>query len=170
MEGVTQYSGLAGRYFHYLLSRLIKAGDLAGSRGKILDFGCGMGQLKRRLGADKVIGYDIIPNLSDVADWRTAEFDTLVANQVLYCFTEAELSSLLVELKRKNPQLRLVIGISRQGVLNNIGKHLLRRPSAHSRTKIGPQREAEILLKHCDLIRRKSVLGLSDVYVLKFKP
>ncbi len=169
MEGVTQYSGLAGRYFHYLLSRLVKTGNLTDSTGRILDFGCGMGQLKRKLGADKVIGYDILPNLSDVADWRTVEFDTLVANQVLYCFTEAELEALLVELKQKNPKLRLVVGISRQGALNNLGKHLLRRPGAHSRTKIGPQREAEILLKHCDLIQRTSVLGLSDVYVLKFK-
>lgn len=169
MNGVTQYTGMAGRYFHYMLSRLIEAGKLSESSEKILDFGCGMGELKKRLGPSKVVGFDIIPTLSDIADWRIVEFDILVANQVFYCLTEVELDSLLAELKQKNPNLRLVVGVSRQGLLNNIGKYILGRPGAHSRTKISPKLEVEILLKNCELIDRSNVLFLSDIYLLKFK-
>lgn len=169
MEGVTQYKGLAGRYFNYMLTRLIEMGKLEKSSEKILDFGCGIGELKRRLGPRKVVGFDIISSLSDVADWRIVDFDILVANQVFYCLTSTELDALLVELKQKNPNLLLVVGISRQGLLNNIGKYLLGRPDAHSRTKISPTLEAEILLKHCELVHRTNVLMLSDIYLLQFK-
>lgn len=170
MKGVTQYAGLARLYSHHLLKRIIEVGELKTSAAKILDFGCGTGELKRLLGEGKVIGFDIIPALSDIPDWRTEEFDVLVANQVFYSFSEKDLEALLVELRGKNPSLRLVVGISRQGVLNNIGKYLLRRPDAHSRTRIGPKKEIEILKKFCIFVKRRGVFSLSDVYVLTFKP
>ena len=168
MNGVTQYGGVAGFYFHHLLSQIIRIGNLNNFDGKILDFGCGVGQLKRRLGGDKVIGYDVIQSLSDVHDWRSTNFDVFVANQVLYSFSEKDLNSLLEELKSKNPDLRMIVGISRQGMLNNIGKYLLGRPNAHSHTKIRPEQEIEILQRHGTILQRKNVFWLADVYLLKF--
>ena len=140
MKGVTLYSGLSQFYFRHLLQQIINVGRLERPGITILDFGCGRGELKRMLGAKKkVVGYDVISELSDVSDWREVDFDVLVANQVFYSFSEAALESLLRELKQKNPTLELVVGISRQGLLNNIGKYLLGRPDAHSATKIGPK-------------------------------
>lgn len=169
MKGVTQYVGFGGFYSRYLLKQIIKTGDLGKSKATILDFGCGNGELKGLLGGSSVIGFDIIPALSDVADWRSVKFDVLVSNQVFYSFSESDLDELLRELKSRDPKLRLIVGISRQGILNNIGKYLLGKSDAHSRTQISPKREKEILKRYCDILQRKRVLGLADVYLLSFK-
>lgn len=169
IKGVTSYSGLAKFYFKYLLKQLIKVGDLERAGITILDFGCGKGELKRTLPNANVIGYDIIAALSDVRDWRDIDFDVLVANEVFYSFTEDQLVALLTELKQKNSNLELVVGISRQSVLNNIGKFLLGRPDAHSATKIGPKKELEILLRYCEIKRRRNILYLADVILMTFK-
>lgn len=169
IRGVTDYSGLAEFYFRFLLKQLIKVGALERPGITILDFGCGTSQLKRTLPNANVIGYDIIPALTDVGDWRDVNFDVLIANEVFYSFEEDQLEALLAELKEKNSKLELVVGISRQSILNNIGKFLLGRPDAHSATKIGPKKELEILLRSCEIKRKKNVLFLADVFVLSFK-
>lgn len=169
MKGVTQYAGFGGIYFRYLLKQIIKIGGLDNNRATVLDFGCGNGELKRLLNDRNVIGFDIIPELSDVIDWRSVKFDVLVSNQVFYSFSENDLDELLRELKCRDRKLRLVVGISRQGILNNIGKYLLGKSDAHSRTKISPKREKEILKRYCNILQRKRVLGLADVYLLSFK-
>lgn len=169
MKGVTLYSGLSKFYFRNLLNQIVRVGRLERPGISILDFGCGRGELKRLLGGEKVIGYDIIPSLSDVGDWRSVDFDILVANEVFYSFSEEDLERLLLELKRKNKTLELIVGISRQGFLNNIGKYLLGRPDAHSATRIGPEKELAILERHCRINRKKNVMHLANVYSLSFK-
>lgn len=169
MSGVTQYRGVSSIYSRRLLQKIIELGGLDRHASQILDFGCGTGELKRLLNNGKVVGYDVIPSLSDVHDWRAVDFDVFVTNQVFYSFAEDDLRKLLSELKARTPNLRLVVGISKQGLLNNIGKYLLGRPDAHSRTRLSPGQELSILKDFCTIIRHKSVLGLADVYVLGFK-
>ena len=153
-----------------ILREIVAIGNLANQKDlRILDFGCGFGELKKILGANRVVGYDIIPELSDVLDWRSVEFDVIVANEVFYCFNSDALNSLLLELKNHNPELMLIVGISKQGVLNNIGKYILFRPNAHSATKISPSQELEILLGHCTIVKHVSLFFLVDIFLLKFK-
>lgn len=169
MKGVTLYSGLSKFYFRQLLMQIVKIGKLDREGITILDFGCGKGELKRILTDAHVIGYDIIPSLNDVTDWRSVDFDVLVANEVFYSFNEYDLDILLNELRTKNRALEIVVGISRLGLLNNIGKYLLGRADAHSATQIGPRDELAILEKYCNIKNSKNEMNLANVYSLSFK-
>lgn len=169
MKGVTLYSGLSKFYFRYLLRQIVKVGRLERPGITILDFGCGRGELRRLLVGAKVVGYDIVPELSDVEDWRMVDFDVLVSNEVFYSFSEADLEQLLVELKEKNDSLELVVGISRQGLLNNIGKYLLGRPDAHSATRLTPKNEIRIFEKYCEVVAQSTFMTLVDVYLWRFR-
>ena len=169
MKGVTSYSGISKFYFQYLLKQIISIGMLKIEGIVILDFGCGQSELKKLLPDSKVIGFDIVPELSDISDWRLMNFDVLVANEVFYSFSEEALQKLLEELRSKNKNLELVVGISKQGILNNIGKFLLGKVDAHSATKIRPKKELKILEKFCVIQYKINVLNLAMVYSFKFK-
>ncbi|KKT57853.1 MAG: hypothetical protein UW81_C0004G0026 [Candidatus Giovannonibacteria bacterium GW2011_GWC2_44_9] len=100
------YAGLKGIYFRRILKAIIKIGGLKNKR--VLDFGCGKGELKKLL-PNNVVGYDILPDLSDVADWRKVKFDAMVANEVFYLFSKKELENFLEELYKCNPKAELVV-------------------------------------------------------------
>lgn len=161
------YSGLKGFYFYSILKCIIKIGGLRKRDVKILDFGCGVGKLKKLLG-DKVVGYDIIPELSDVDDWRKVDFDVVVANEVFYLFSEEELRTFLNELYNCNPKVDLIVGISRQGVLNNFLKILAGQKNAHDGTKLMPYDELRILKDRMKVVKKRTVFFMCDIYLMRF--
>lgn len=167
--GVTLYSGPSQFYFRGLLRKVIQVGELDRPGLRILDFGCGRGELKKLLPGGQVVGYDVRPEWSDVPDWRPVPFDVMVANQVFYSFQEQDLQALLAEVGKRVPRPRLVVGISRRGWLNKLGMFLLGRRGAHSAARLSPQRELAILQDHCRILARQGVWGLADVHSLEFK-
>ena len=166
MKGTTSYRGISKIYFHYLLSQIISIASLNSRDVRVLDFGCGTNKLKEKLGK-KVVGFDIVKELSDVLDWRVLDFEVVVANHVFYSLSKDELESFLKELGSRREKVELVVGTSRQGFLNNLGKNILGRKDAHAATKISPRMEVRILLKFCKLIKKRNVLFLSDIYWLE---
>ena len=97
------YRGFAKIYFNRILETIIRLGDLRNEKGLILDFGCGLGHLKRKLKNLNVVGYDIIPELSDVADYRHLIPSQIVLSAVLEHFYVLEIESLIKEFKQINP-------------------------------------------------------------------
>lgn len=168
-DGVTSYSGLSKFYFRRLLRAIIEIGNLDKSGHIILDFGCGTGELKKRLPHAQIIGYDIIATLSEIDNWQPIDFDIFVANEVFYSFCEDQLVSLLVELQKRTPAPDLIVGISRQNLLNKIGKFLFGKPNAHAATKLTPEDELRILKRFFYIVRKKNVMGLADVFLLRLK-
>lgn len=162
------YQGINGIYFYRILNKLISIGNLDKRDIKILDFGCGTGKLKKKLG-EKVINYDCLPDLSEIKDWKKAKFDVMVANEVFYLFNENQLKSLLSELYKVNPKVELIVGISRQGFLNKMAAFLAGEKDAHADTKLSPEEQLRILKEKTSPIRKKSVFFMCDVFLLKFK-
>ncbi len=167
---ITKHKFISGIYFNLILKKIINI-ILLNKYKKILDFGCGFGYLKKLLKKFKnivVINYDIIPKLSQVKSYRNLQFDCLVANQVFYLFKKKKLHDLLYYLKKKLPNLRLIVVISRQSFLNNIGKFILNEKNAYKGTKLNPSLEFKIICKHCLILKKINVLFLSDIYLLMF--
>jgi len=169
IKNVTSYSGITRLYFEAIIKSIIKIASLDTRGCIVLDFGCGHGMLKRTVKGSKVVNFDIVPELSDISDWRQQQFDVVVANEVFYSFSQKQLEALLKELFIKNSELEIVVGISRQGILNNIGKLLLGHSDAHDGTLLKPDEELMVIRKYVDIVKKNSVFFLADVYLCKFK-
>ncbi|SVD20486.1 uncharacterized protein METZ01_LOCUS373340 [marine metagenome] len=173
LETTTDYAGLPGIYFRKLLDTIVSVGNLDRDGLTILDYGAGYGVLRRMLNARnakvKVVNYDVVPELTDIDDWHDVNFDIVVANEV-FCYLEAsQLERLLTEFRQKNENAELIIGISKQSFVNNIGKVILGKWNAHILTKLKPKDELSVLSKYMEIISHKSVWYLADVYRFRFK-
>lgn len=166
---VTNYGCITGIYFKRILNTIISVGELNKRDVSVLDFGCGHGFLKKILSNKNVINYDIVEHLSDVSDWREVDFDVIVANEVFYSFNQNQLNELILEFKEKNNRLELIVGISRQSLLNNIGKVVLGHKDAHEGTILGPEEELMVIKRYMRVVKQKSVFSLMDIYSLVFK-
>ena len=170
-SNVTKYGVISGIYFNTILKTI---NNLISSKNKvkILDFGSGYGYLKKKLINEsniEVINFDIIRELSDVDDWRKVKFNYLVSTHVFMYFKKKELENFLVYLKKRNNKLKMIVTISRQGLLNNIGKFILNEKNAHKGTFLQPNNEINLLKKKMKIIKKINVFFLSDVYLLEFK-
>lgn len=162
------YRGLRRLYFNGNLKKVVKIGNLKRRNIRILDFGGGIGRLKQMLG-NKVMTYDIQPHLSEVEDWKKVKFDIVVANQVFYLMGKKQLRKFLDELYEINPKADLIIGMSRQGILNNFLKYAAFDFDAHADTKLKPREELEILKERLVIIRKMSNFLMNDIYLMRFK-
>lgn len=124
------YKGFAKIYFNFILEAIIKLGDLRRKTGLILDFGCGFGHLKKKLG-NQVIGYDIIPELSDLEDYRDLKPAEVVLNNVLEHLHAEEIKKLLSDFGRMNRQAVLLVCLPTENWLSRIMMRLANYKNAH---------------------------------------
>lgn len=153
------YRGPARFYFERILRTLIDLGQLGRTEGLILDFGCGVGRLKRRLGRDNVIGYDIIPELSEVEDYRRLQPEKIVLNSVLEHISADGIERLLQEFLSMNREAELVVALPTENLLSRIAMRLAGQPHAHA-DHISNYREVNRLIERRYLPLRRRYVGL----------
>ena len=163
--GVTRYDGLGGLYSDWLIKKIIQVGCLRRPGLKILDFGCGVGRLKSALHRDSIMGFDIDPELSELADWRDFGFNVLVSNQVFYAFERHDLELFFENLALHSPEVEIIVGVSNRGILNKVGMILLGRSRAHSAAKLTAAEELEVISKFIDFRKIANFFWLSKIYV-----
>tara|TARA_B100000212_G_C27350197_1_gene523262 strand:+ start:649 stop:1170 length:522 start_codon:yes stop_codon:yes gene_type:complete len=164
----TEYRGITQIYFQKILSTIIKLGNLKNTQKTILDFGCGHGTLSKLLPNKNIIGYDIVPEWSDVSEWETVPFDIFISNQTFCLIENHKVEELLRKIRELNPRTQLIVGMSKRSILNNIGKYIFNYKEAHSGYKLEPNEEISVIKKYCKILKKKSVFYLADVYVCEF--
>ena len=125
------YRGFAKIYFDRILETIIEFGDLRKKTGLILDFGCGLGHLKNKLAGRNVVGYDIIPELSDVKDWHSLAPDHIVLSGVLEHLYGQEIEALINEFKQINPRANLLVFLPTENWISKIAMCLAGQKNAH---------------------------------------
>ena len=164
------YKGfLTSIYFNKTINSIIRLGNLKETKKKILDFGCGYGVLKKKLGNSKVYNYDIDRRFSDYKSWKHLKFDYFIANQVFYLFSEKKLQKLLNDLYKKNSKVTLIVGISYQNILSKLLKKVLNFKNAHKYTKLSYDKQVRIINKNCIKLAEIDNFYANKVIKLKFK-
>lgn len=163
------YKGMSKVYFNKILATIIRLGNLKSQKGMILDFGCGHQYLKKRLPSQQVIGYDIIPALSDVEDYRILKPEVIVCNNILEHFTQSQIHEKIREFKEMNKSCTLITATPTENWLSKVGMFITGMTNAHDDHKSKLKEINSILEGYCNIQARKKVYTLSEVSVWKWK-
>lgn len=162
------YKGIAKIYFNRILDRIIDFGNLKREDGLILDFGCGVGHLKKRLKGKNVVGYDIIPELTDISDYTKLKPSVIVCNAVLQYLGADKIEETLRNFKKMNDNAKLITVLPRKNWVSKIGITLTGLVEAHD-DKLGLKDVNVILERYCKLERRERVFTMAEVSMWKFR-
>lgn len=125
------YKGFAKIYFDKILNTIIKFGDLKNENGIILDYGCGVGHLKKLLSSNNVIGYDIIPELSEITNYKTITPAKIILSGVLEHLYLNEIEELLKSFLTINKNAPLIVYLPTENFFSKIAMHLAGEKHAH---------------------------------------
>jgi SAM-dependent methyltransferase len=118
-------------YFNCILKNLIKFGNLKKEKGIILDYGCGVGRLKKKLGKNNIIGYDIIPELSEIDDFTKIKPVKIILSGVLEHMRLNEIEGLLCQFMVMNPTAELLVYLPTENFISKIAMILNGMKNAH---------------------------------------
>lgn len=148
------YRGLAKVYFNRILATIIKFGDLKKEKGLILDWGCGLGYLKRKLKDNNIVGYDIIPELSDIQDYHNLKPAQIVLNNVLEHLYPQEVRKILTEFQQMNPRVVLLVCLPTENWVSKIMMRLANCKNAHADHVSGYKEINKIIEEKYSLAKR----------------
>jgi hypothetical protein len=172
MLNVTKSNFISKIYFNKIYQLIMSVGNFE-KKKIILDFGCGLGELKKlniiKKNKSKIINYDLITRLGDVKEYKNLNFDTIVFCQVLCFLTPDNITALLSKLKSQNKNLEIIVAYSTQSIINRVFAVLLGHSNAHNNTLSSPKKEREVLLSQCYLKKEINYLNLFKIMMLKFK-
>ncbi len=140
---------------------------------KILDFGSGLGYLKKinlkLKNPSKIINYDKITELSEIKKWDKQKYDTIVFCQSAYMLSKNELSLILRKIKKMNLNIEIIVAFSTRSFLNKFMGKILGHGDAYTGLKLSPKTEEQLFLSKCYIVKKINFLNLYKVFVLKFK-
>ena len=168
---VTPYEGVKRFYFEFILNQIIRIADLKNQSKRILDYGSGLGFLKKKLIKSKntVINYDIIEELSDISNWKNLSFDIIVFNQVLDYLSESEIIQLMQDIKVINPKSEIIYSVGYKSIIKRIAMHILDKKDAYDGMKTSEERQYEIIKPFFDIKKTYNIFFLHKIFLLKFK-
>ena len=125
------YKGFSGIYFRKILNTIIKFGNLKNEKGLILDFGCGVGHLKKLLKKNNIINYDIEPRLTEINDYKKLKPEKIILSGVLEHLYLKEIKKLLDEFILMNKNAKLLVYLPTENLVSKIAMRLAGQKNAH---------------------------------------
>jgi len=151
------YKGIAAIYFRKILSTIIKYGDLKNEDDLVLDFGCGVGHLKKTLKKDNIIGFDIEPELTKIENYKNLSPKKIVLSGVLEHLYLPEVEDLLDDFLTMNKAVELLVYMPTENWVSKIAMRLARKTNAHDDHVSSYQEINVILDRYFQLKKRKYI-------------
>ena len=151
------YKGFAKVYFNKILQTIIDFGKLEKEDGTILDYGCGVGHLKKRLKKENIIGYDIIPGLTEIDDYKKLKPVKIVLSGVLEHLYLDEIEKLLKEFLEMNNKVELLVFLPTENFVSKISMYINGQKNAHDDHVSKYKDINKILEKYFKLEKRKYI-------------
>lgn len=159
-------------YFLIIYLLIIKIGSF-NKKKKILDFGSGLGYLKKinikLSNPSQIINYDKIPIYSEIKNWQNIKFDLVVFCQSAYMLSKKELNRILSTLKKKNCKIQIITAFSTRSIINLLMSKFLGHKDAYTGLKLKPYQEEKIFLNFCVTKKKINFFNLFKIYLLEFK-
>ena len=168
---ITPYEGIKKFYFEFILDQIIRIADLHNQNKQILDYGSGLGFLKKKLinSKNNIINYDIVKELSDVNDWKSINFDIIVFNQVLDYLSENEITQLIKEIKEINPNSEIIYSVGYKSIIKRAAMYVLNKRDAYDGMKTSEEKQYELLKPFFNIKKTYTIFFLHRIFLLKFK-
>jgi len=163
------YKGFSRIYFNRILKTIIDFGDLRNEKDIILDFGCGTGHLKKMLPDSNVIGYDIIPELSDITEYKNLSPEKIVLSGVLEHIHHSEIEILLKEFIKMNSRAELLVFLPTENFISKIAMHVAGQANAHDDHVSGYKQINQMIEKYYYPKKRK-YLFLKMAQITRYIP
>ncbi|HAM88217.1 MAG: hypothetical protein US83_C0010G0036 [Candidatus Falkowbacteria bacterium GW2011_GWC2_38_22] len=151
------YRGFAGFYFRKILETIIEFGNLRNESEIILDFGCGIGHLKKTLNKNNIINYDIEPSLTEISDYKTIKPKKIVLSGVLEHLYLNEIENLLKEFIKINNSVELLVYLPTENFVSKIAMLLAGQKNAHD-DHVSNYREINKLLKNQFILKKRKYI------------
>ena len=163
------YKGIPNIYFTSIISNIIKIGNLDKNNKIILDFGCGIKILSKKLPQKKIINYDINSNYTEHEDYKKLYFDIVVFNQVLMYMDKKEIVSTFENIKKINKNCEFIIGIGKGGLINKLVAAACLNFEPHKGTLSTYNEQVEIIKNQTKILQvKKNIFFLTDIYYARF--
>lgn len=154
-----------GIYFKTIIKTICKILEDITDRSIVLDFGCGEGYLKKIYNNNKhqIINYDVIPEKSEVNDYKNLKYDIIIASHVFCLFSEKQLNDFLDNEVKKNKNVKFIVAIGRQGFISKIAQLITNKRSSNSYNQLNGKQEFEIMSRYRKLAFKKNIFFMTDV-------
>lgn len=163
------YRGLSKFYFNKIIHTIIKFGNLNKEKGVILDYGCGVGHLKKILKNKNVIGYDIIPELSDIRNYKKIKTKKIVLSGVLEHMHPDEIDNLLRTFILLNPKAELLVYLPTENFVSKIAMRLSGQKNAHD-DHVSEYKKINNLIEKYYYPKRRKYIFLKMAQITKYLP
>ena len=163
----TPYKGLSKFYFEKIIDTIISEGNLKKKNLKILDYGCGLKFLEKKLNK-KIFNYDIDKNLGETSKWNIRNYDIVVFNHVVMYMNKNEFIDILKKIKKKNKKCKIIIGVGRESTLNKFFAYLMLRFDHLKNTKINYKKQIKLISENLKIVKKKNIYFLTEIYFCKF--
>ena len=165
------YKGFAKIYFDRILDTIINLGGLKNEKGLILDYGCGLGHLKSKLASYNIniIGYDIIPELSEINDYKNLKPNKIILSGVLEHLYSGEIDKLLNDFLIMNSRAELLVFLPTENLVSKIAMYLAGQKHAHD-DHVSECREINKVIEKYYYPEKRKYIFLKIAQITKYLP